>query len=679
MNKPLLSLFLILLWSLPGWAEVVKDAHTEAELVSEVTSIQPGQPFTVALRLKMDDHWHTYWKNPGDSGLATTLAWTLPPGFEASLIRWPHPQKFEVAGLISYAYEGEVYLLVDITPPSQVDEEEVSLKARADWLACQEACIPGGADLTLTLPVSDSFPQPSPAAQAIDATRLKLPIEGGGLKAGWQGDQIALYFEPPFEGEPYFFTSEPMTVNLTAPQVLSEAGSGNVLSLTVDKLAQEKPERLEGVLVLGQGPDSRALKVSVPVEATAPVAVIPAPGETQGLPAALFFAFLGGMILNLMPCVLPVLSLKVLGFVEQANEEGTKPILHGLVFSLGVILSFWAIAGALLALRATGEQVGWGFQLQNPLFVSALAILFLLIALNLFGVFEVGEGLTTLGDAAEGKSGFTGSFTSGVLATLVATPCTAPFMGSAVGFTLNQPALISLAVFTAVGVGMAFPYLVLTGSPALLKFVPRPGAWMEGFKQFLAFPMLLTAAWLCSVVGSQTDNEGVFPLLAALVAVALAGWVYGRWGSSLEVKPRRIGQAITVALLAFSLNLVAGIGKESGIQWEPYSPQLVTELQQSEEPFFIDFTADWCLSCKANERIALSSSKVIDRLQKLEVRTLKADWTDRNEEITQALARFGRNGVPLYVLYPGGGREPVVLPEVILPSTVLEALEQVDR
>lgn len=657
MNTRSLLLFLLLLLA-PAWAETVRSDHTEAELVAETAAISPGQPFTVALRLKMDEHWHTYWKNPGDSGLATAIEWELPPGYQAGPIQWPRPERIEVEGLVSYAYDGEIYLLTEITPSVEASGQ-ATLKAKATWLECDTTCIPGQASLSLTLPVGEATP--GPAAEAIKATRAKLPAAAPpSLKAGWAGNQVALTVGEAKEA--FFFPDEAMIIATAEPQMLVEGR----LMLVPEPLAKSKPERLVGTLAV----DDQTYAIDLPIQASA--AVPPAGGS---LPKILLLALLGGLILNLMPCVLPVLSLKVLGFVEQANEEGGKPFLHGLVFSLGVLLSFLVIAGALLGLRAAGQEVGWGFQLQNPIFVSLLALLFVAIALNLFGVFEVGEGLTTLGDLAEGKKGYGSSFTSGILATVVATPCTAPFMGSAVGFTLDKSPLIALSVFLAVGLGMASPYLVLTSSPQLLRFVPRPGAWMETFKQFLAFPMLFTAVWLGSVVASQEGTDGLLALLVAMVLLGMAAWCFGRWGQT----QRGLGIGGALVLVALSLSLVFGLGeKEGGIAWQPYDPQLVSQLQADGKPVFIDFTADWCLSCKANEKVALSGSKVKQRFEELGITTMKADWTSRDETITQALASFGRNGVPLYVLYPGGGADPVILPEVLLPATVLEALDNVE-
>ena len=670
----LLLALLLLFAATPGWAQPGGGGHTEAELVAASQTLQPGKPLLVALRMKMDDHWHTYWKNPGDSGLATSIKWDLPEGFKASEIRWPAPEKVIAFDLVSYGYEGEIFLLVELETPAQLDQPEVTLKARADWLECEKTCIPGGTDLELTLAVSDRS-EPGAWTEKLEKAEQNLP-KPLQVQAGWKGQKLGLFapLTPQPGVEAHFFPDQPMVISAGAPQPLNLDAGGYLLELEPDPNAQEKPERLTGILVVGE----QAYQVDTPVKAELQVAVAPAKADS-GLFLILLLAFGGGMILNLMPCVFPVLSLKVLGFVEHAKEEETKPIVHGAVFSLGVLLSFWAVAGALLLLRAGGEKIGWGFQLQSPVFVSCMCLLFFLIALNLFGVFEVGESLTTLGDVADAKTGLNQSFWSGVLTTLTATPCTAPFMGSAIGYTLNKSPLVSLSVFTAVALGVAFPYFLLTSVPALLKFIPRPGPWMETFKQILAFPLVFTSVWLAWVVGGLEGLDAMTWLLCALVFVAIAAWAWGRYSHSLQPTPRRLGIAFAAVNLVLGLWMISVVGqKTEGIEWVEFSPEVVQKEVAAGKPVFVDFTADWCQSCKINEKVALSSEKVKSRFQELGIVPVKADWTRRDPAITDALTRFGRNGVPLYVLYPGKGAEPVVLPEILLPGTVLEALEQVE-
>lgn len=409
-------------------------------------------------------------------------------------------------------------------------------------------------------------------------------------------------------------------------------------------------------------------------------------GADESILLAILFAFIGGMILNLMPCVLPVLSLKIMGFIKQAGEEKSKLRKHGLAFTFGVLISFWALAGLLLILRAGGEYLGWGFQLQSPSFVIVLSVLLFLFGLSLFGVFEIGVTLTAVGQNTPKGSTYTGSFFSGILATIVATPCTAPFMGSALGFALSQPAYVSMLIFTALGLGMALPYVLLTSIPALLKYVPKPGAWMETFKQFMGFLMVATVLWLIWVLSLQTGAEGVLILLGSLLLVSLSGWIYGRWSVlHKSLKTRRIAQLISglilAGALALSLMYIKPVSASTGsvhtqglIEWQTFSPELVAQLRSEKKPVFIDFTAAWCLSCQVNEKVAFGSEEVQKAFADKGIAALKADWTNKDEVIAKELAKFGRNSVPLYVLYLPD-KEAVLLPEILTPDIVLGYLK----
>ncbi|MEW6193842.1 MAG: thioredoxin family protein [Bacteroidota bacterium] len=410
--------------------------------------------------------------------------------------------------------------------------------------------------------------------------------------------------------------------------------------------------------------------------------------ESTGIFLALVFAFIGGLILNLMPCVLPVLSLKIMGIVQQAGDHPKEKLKHGLIFTLGVLISFWILAGLLLILRAGGEQLGWGFQLQSPGFVIVLTIFLFLFGLSMFGVFEIGTTLTSIGQSTQNRSAYMGSFTSGVLATVVATPCTAPFMGSALGFALSQPVYVSLIIFTFLGLGMAAPYLILTTTPKLLKFIPKPGAWMESMKQFMGFLLLATVLWLLWVLSLQTGSEGVIILLASLIIVSLGGWIYGRWGNIAKAKPtRRIAQTISAltltAALIFSLQNIEvkaadseEVHRQGKIEWKKFSPELVEKLRSEGKPVFVDFTAAWCLSCQVNEKVAFGSEDVQDLFLAKGITALKADWTNKDETVTKALAQFGRNSVPFYILYVPGKSEPVIFPEIITPGIVIDKLDK---
>jgi thiol:disulfide interchange protein DsbD len=666
--------------------------NVRPSLLAEHTSIQPGHPATLGLRLEMAEGWHTYWKNPADSGLATKLKWTLPEGFAAGEIAWPHPERIAAPPLMSYGYERDVVLPVEIAVPASLAAgTQVKLLARVDWLECKEICLPGKADLELTLPVSADAPRPSEHAPLFARARARQP----GDAASWKvralaapGRHVLAFAAAAAPRGAYFFSDAPQVIEYAAPQKLARTADGYALELT-PAVNGPKAERLTGVLVAEAAGGPVALAIDAPLEA---VAAAPAgtevSGASTGLWRPLLFAFLGGLILNLMPCVLPVLSLKVMGFVRQAGEA--RVWRHGLAFTAGVLASFWAVAGLLLVLRAGGERIGWGFQLQSPAFVAVLAVLFLLIALNLLGVFEVGMSLVGAGNAVQGKTGLASSFWSGLLATVVATPCTAPFMGSALGVALAQPPAAAMLIFTALGLGMAAPYLVLSASPRLLRFVPKPGAWMETFKELMAVPMFATVVFLCWLLGQQTGVDGMAWLLAALIPVGFGAWLYGRAARAAGGgRPRVLAVAGAAALLVAGLALAVtrasvqvaeaprAAGTPDALGWEPFSIERRDALRAEGRAVFIDFTAAWCLSCQVNERVALDTPAVRDRLRAHGVALLKADWTLRDERISAALTSYGREGVPLYVLYGRApGSAPVLLPEVLTPGIVLGALDE---
>lgn len=670
--------------------------HVKASLVAEPESIQPGQRFWLGIRLQMEKGWHTYWSNPADSGLPTKISWRLPEGFAAGPIQWPYPARIAVPPLMSYGYEGDVLLPIEISAPASLAPgSKVRLGGRVDWLECRETCIPGKAKVAVTLPVRAEAARPAPTTAPLFAEawrRLPGPASGWGIEAEAAPGVIGLAFRSPRGEAPrdaYFFAAQPRVIEYAAPQPLRRVAGGHRLELTPAASASQPSTRLKGVLVAENRSGPVAVEVDVPI---APVAALPpALAGDGGLAAALGFAFLGGLALNLMPCVLPVLSLKVLSFVRHAGEQPRRAWRQGAAFTIGVLVSFWGLAGLLLLLRAGGEQVGWGFQLQSLPFVAFLAGLFFLLGLNLFGVFEVGASLIAAGNLAARQTGLASSFWNGALATLVATPCTAPFMGSALGFGLSQPPAVSLLVFTALGLGMAAPYLVLSLNPRLLRFVPRPGAWMAGFKQLMGFFLMTTVVALVWLFGQQAGVDGMALLLAALLAMGLGGWIFGR-GTAPGRTPRARLIASTLALLLVAGGFLLGLSQaqaspeakapqprpeDGGLAWEEFTPERLAELRAQGRPVFIDFTAAWCLTCQVNERVALRAPEVETRFRREGVVLLRADWTRRDERITQALASYGRQGVPLYVLYgPGASGEPRVLPEVITPGLVLEAIEE---
>jgi thiol:disulfide interchange protein DsbD len=680
--------------------------HVKVALVSEGDSIRPGKPFTLGIRMEIDDGWHTYWKLPGDAGLPPRLTWRLPPGFSAGSIQWPVPERMPVPPLMSYGYGTLVLLPVEITPPVSLMTGDQTLAVKVDWLECREVCLPAKSELDLVLPVRAEDPRPTAVAASFAEARRRLPLSSAGWTVAAEAGPraIALTFRSPDGVAPtaaYFFVDAPKVTEYAAPQGFEPKDGAHRVTLKPAENAGARLDRLSGVLVVEGGGKPRAIEVDVPVTAgdpaPAPLAVNRAPSGTSRPRAASFvyalgLAFLGGLLLNLMPCVLPVLSLKVMSFVRQAGEHPERAWRQGAAFTVGVLLSFWVLLAALLILRAGGAQVGWGFQLQSPPFLAVLSGVFLLLGLNLFGVFELGTSLTGVGNLGVArKEGLAGSFWNGALATVAATPCTAPFMGSALGFALGQPLPVAAAIFTALGVGMASPYMLLSANPRLLRFVPRPGAWMEGFKQFMGFLLLATVAALVWLFGQQTGVDGMGALLAALLVASLGAWIYGRGTAPTQTgRTRALATFSAVALLGIGLAIAlaratappaptANPSKAGGdgLVWEDHSAERVAELRAQGTPVFIDFTAAWCLSCQVNERVALTAPDVVARFQREGVVMLRADWTRRDDRIAQAIASYGRQGVPVYVLY---GRDPAapprLLPEVLTPGLVLTALDE---
>ncbi len=685
-------------------SEPVRRDHVEVELVSDRITVRPGDTITVGLHMRLDHEWHLYWTNPGDAGLAPRIKWNLPEGSVALPPQFPVPKRIPAGPLVSFGYDGELLLLTDIIlPGNRQFDEPFAISAEVDWLVCKVECIPGEAVLSTSLPVTDSDPvYDSSWVVRFGEARLKQPASDSNwdVAAGESRSQlkIKLSSNPTSANttpdEVFFFPDKKGIIENATPQQLSKTAEGFEVLITKNPLSTDTLTEISGMLVSTKpwvdGNTRLGLRFSAPVEPMAEPQPLAFAATDITWWQAILFAFAGGIILNLMPCVLPVLSIKVLGFVQQAGEGQRRILKHNFAFAFGVILSFWILAVGLLLLRAGGEQLGWGFQLQSPTFIIILTSFMFLMALNLLGVFEVGASLTGIGSGTK-RSGLTGSFIAGVTATVVATPCTAPFMGSALGFSLTQPAWISLAIFTSLGLGMAAPYVVLTSSPWLLRFVPKPGRWMETLKHAMGFLLLATVVWLIWVLSIQAGTDSILLLLGTLLCLAVSAWILGRWGGyAIDQGKRFVAYALALALAISSVTLAASyivpvgpsLTSESvnnGLAWEQYSPERVVELHGQGRPLLIDFTAAWCLSCKVNERVAFGSVDVQGRLNELSVVTMKADWTSRDERITRALASFGRNSVPLYVLYTGkSGEAPIVLPEILTPGIVIEALNKIE-
>ncbi|MDB5970920.1 MAG: hypothetical protein JWQ90_3370 [Hydrocarboniphaga sp.] len=672
-------------------AKPVAAEHIEVELVSENTSLVAGTQ-TVALRIKPDAGWHVYWRNPGDSGLPTKLAWqNLPAAGGAGELQWPYPEEHSLGDLTNYGYGSETLLPIELTLPN--DAPAGPLAAKASWLVCADICIPGKADLTLDTPYAAGAAQPDPAwAQAFAATRAKLPVPAA-FGARFQFDTTEFRLAAgPLPG-----SSKTLAFFPYAGDVLAHAGSRKLafdgrearLARPVSAYFVQAPDAVEGVLVLGDGQHAKAYEIKATPGTVAPVSGDAKAAGSNTDPAAaagapgfwlvLALAFGGGLILNLMPCVFPVLSLKTLSVmkmqgasIDQAAGEHRR---HALAYTAGVVLSFVGAAALLIGLRAGGAALGWGFQLQSPLFVGLLVYVMIALGLSLSGVVAFGTRWMGAGQNLAAKPGLAGSFFTGVLAVVVASPCTAPFMGTALGYALTQPALVSLTVFLALALGLAFPFLLLGFVPRLAAWLPRPGAWMETLKQVLAFPLYLTAVWLLWVLGGLTDRNGMGLAMVGTVALAFGLWLLGR-SRHLLIQLLAWASLIGAVALLFhpllrtptdSAPRVAAIGTEA------YSDARLAELIAQKRSVFVDFTADWCLTCKVNERVALHSQKVVDAFAEHQVVSMVADWTRADPAITAALARYRRSGVPLYLVSVDGA-EPQVLPQVLTPDLVVEAV-----
>ncbi|MDO9073604.1 MAG: protein-disulfide reductase DsbD family protein [Rubrivivax sp.] len=672
---------------------VVTTPQVKAELVAHAPEgVAPGKPLWLGLKIEHQPHWHTYWKNPGDSGLPTTMAWQLPAGVQAGEIEWPTPSKLPLGPLMNYGYDGTLLLPVPVTVPADFKGEALDVKLHAEWLVCKDVCIPESGEFTLRLPAQAAtathaalfaaaraaLPQPAAGSQGsatLDGQTLVLKVSG--LPAAWQG--LALDFFPETTG---------VINNAEKPKTVWADGSWTA-RVPLDPQRSASPAAMPAVLVAPGQPAGLLVQVAVngPWPAVAPLPAIespptpvapPPPTTTLGL--ALLLALAGGALLNLMPCVFPVLSLKVMGFAKHANDRRIL-LAGGLAYTAGVVLSFLALAGLLLALRAGGEQLGWGFQLQSPVVVAVLAALFTLIGLNLAGVFEFGSVLPSSWAAARARHPMVDSALTGVLAVAVASPCTAPFMGASLGLAVTLPAVEALAIFGALGLGMALPYLAVSAWPPLARALPRPGPWMAHFKSVMAFPMFATVIWLVWVLGQQAGIDGAGALLLLLLALAFLAWALGSPGMG-RVARRGFGAAALLLMVAtlfwagpaLRQDTVAAAAPAAGAAWQPWSAALVAQAQAEGRPVFVDFTAAWCVTCQFNKRTTLARAEVMDDFAQRRVLLLRADWTRRDAAISAELARLGRSGVPVYALYAPGAAGPRLLSEILSVDEVRTAL-----
>jgi thiol:disulfide interchange protein/DsbC/DsbD-like thiol-disulfide interchange protein len=691
---PLRRLFTVFL-ALSAFASGLTAQHVTASLVATEASVQPGRPIVVAIRLEHEALWHTYWLNPG-TGYPTSIAWQLPPGWTAGDIQWPSPSiiRDSKGNITGNGYEGVTYLPIMLTPPADLRPgESVALTAQVDWLMCADVCIPGDAKVALTLPIRAESPTPATGHGAEAAASLRsLPdtVPGWEISATRSGAITTLSLKAGAEApvkDPanlWFFAADGF-IQYDKPQSVRRGAAGEILlDLPISDSADPKIARLNGVLTSSAswvaGTALPGLRIDVPLVAAAgPPASLTAnatPAANTSLLGTLALAFVGGLILNLMPCVFPVLGIKILGFVNQSGNNRRLITLHGVAFTVGVLLSFWALAGALAVLRAGGDQLGWGFQLQSPAFVFGLAGVMLVFAMSMSGVFEFGLGATGVGANLQMKDGYSGSFFTGVLATVVATPCSAPFLAPALGAALALPTAASFVVFTAIALGLSVPYLLLSIFPQAVKVLPRPGAWMETFKQAMAFPLYATVGYLVWVLAGQTTESGLLMTLLGLTVIAMAAWLYGRYHT-----PGSTGGRMRFGLIGGLALLTAGgwIGwpraaAPTDLVWEAWSPERVAELRAQGRTVYVDFTARWCATCQTNKKVVFSSDEVLAAFADKNVVALKADWTNKDARITAELAEWNRSAIPFNLVYRADRPEPQVLPELLTPQVVLDAL-----
>jgi thiol:disulfide interchange protein/DsbC/DsbD-like thiol-disulfide interchange protein len=670
-------------------ASTVKTENVEARLVSEHAALPPGGTAWLALRLVIRPGWHTYWINPGDSGEATEIAWTLPPGFSAGPIQWPAPSRFVIGPVTNYGYENEAIHLVPVAVPADAKPgQRVTLKAEAGWLVCEKVCIPESGTLSLALLVGADPPRDEAAAPIFARARAGLPKPSpwtATARAG--GDTVTLRFagarlDPQRLADVWFYPAALGALVHSAPQKVTHDGEGMAITVrTGAKFAGLNT--LDGVLVIKERLDGGTVAQAFAVSATKTAggaAGLAAPAGV-GFWSALLFALLGGLILNIMPCVFPILSMKALGLAQHGATAGMRR--HALAYTGGVLATFAAVGLVLVALKGMGAELGWGFQLQEPVFVLLMAYLIFAIGLNLAGLFSVGESLMGVGQGLAAKGGLAGSFGTGALAVVVASPCTVPFMGAAVGFAVTQPWPATLAVMAALGLGMALPFLALGFAPRALAWLPKPGPWLVRFRQAMAFPMFATAAWLAWVLSLQAGDGALLAALGGAVLIALAAWA---WQAGKDAAPRGRVVGAVVALLALvgAAGTVAYAARGTAEpataaadpRWVPFSPAARDKALAEGKPVFVNFTAAWCVTCIVNEQATLKSDAVFAAMKRKGMVAMKADWTRRDAVIARELAAFGRNGVPLYVIYPpkGSPLPPEVLPQILTETILLDAI-----
>lgn len=718
--------------------------QVRARLLADHQVATPGQRLRVAVQQQIIPHWHTYWQNPGDSGEPTQIHWQLPAGVTVSDIDWPAPERFVLGPVTNYGYSDEVSLLQWLQlPPEWPSGQPLSLKARVDWLVCEEECIPQSVELALTIPVAaTAVPAPEADLAILSASAARLPqpwpadlLAQSQLTATASGYRLTLQGLPAgfTVTDSYFFPAHWGVLAQSQPQRWQPEQGRLLLDLPAGDNPLQAGASLDGVLLLQESAEApaRGYQLSLPLApaadsgageagktsaasadaadtspaGTAAAATTDAAGSAAAsaplsLALAMVLALGGGLLLNLMPCVFPVLSMKALALLAHSQQPVAVQRRHGWAYTGGIVLSFLLLAALLLAFKAAGTELGWGFQFQSPLFVLLMTCLLFAVALNLSGVFEVTGRFSGAGQQLTAQSGYRGSFFTGVLATVVATPCTAPLMAAALGFAMTQPALPLLLIFTALGLGLALPVLLLSYWPALQRRLPKPGAWMLTFKQLLAFPMYGAALWLGWVLAQLQGPDSWLWLLTVLLVQSFALWWLGKSQQKQTMQQSVAALLLLVATLGFGTQqlqdpvaeMAAGVANSgmaaasaqapaanaaksaARLTFEPYSDARLAQLLDAGQPVFVNFTAAWCLSCLVNEKVALSTPEVQQAFAAHQVVYLKADWTARDDAIRQTLARYGRSGVPLYLYFAAGQRQAVELPQILTPDLLVRTV-----
>jgi len=672
--------------SLPGRSALGNEAMVRTQLVSDHIAITPGTTFHVGLRMQIEPGWHTYWRNPGDSGEPTQIEWELPDGVSAGEIEWPAPSAFPYGPLMNYGYGGEIVLPVSLTVSDEFAGRFLEIRANANWLVCEEICIPESSELDLFLTVAPAALLDESGAALIGEGLSRVPlisVASAGISR-WS-HSLVLTVENPENGNEIrnlnFFPYSDIVINHAADQIGYSGEGGFALQLEPAPEAragltwaprgvltyevQENNEWVAKAIVITPEPGFKVIDV--------PQSAFSTPGTPvtlQGLALTLILSLLGGLILNLMPCVFPVLSIKALGFVERAHSAPGELRRHGLLFLAGVLITFLALAAVLLFFKSIGDPIGWGFQLQNPLAVGILSLVMFGIGLNLVGLFDVGTSLQGFGGRWADAGGDAGAFMTGLLAVIVAAPCIGPFAAGALGLAFSQPGFVLVLVSLMLGLGLALPYLILSFFPTLLRWLPKPGPWMVSFKQFLAFPMFGAAIWLVWVLSMQGGPQGVLMLLVGFLATGFLVWVL-----KFRALLARIATVAGAALLVVSLIGVSRSTMVGEYDGEPWSQERVDMLVSEGRPVFIDFTAAWCVSCQFNKQMTLNSSQVIAAFESNDVTVLIADWTNRDDRIAAAIRAYGAAGIPLYVYYAPGSSEPQILPPIISTGLILDTIE----